>query len=438
MIILCNGTSCSEPAKYFCQCKVQHTLLCSAHTAEHIDENESAAHTLNSIYRTASSEKKAFVLEQCALVQEGFKDLELSITTSFQDVISSINEQKTELIKYFREQRESLELIIDKISNENKEIILPGYEVIETYQPNCISYLKFVANQIFIEARIFRNTIKSYSNKMQNCKNIFGEYLDYDKNINLDEHLYGFKDGTKTFVEYNTLTLTINKKELNTEINQGCLASLCQIPKKKLFYLGGNTAHCCYAYIIDLKTFSLKKIAKTRDRSRTFATYYNDFIYMFGGYYSNKYLSNCEKYNLKTKEWKNISDFPATERYLICALPYKDYLMLSNGAKNNLYQYVIATDTYYSLTSTVENSLGNLLFKNLNKVYYISARSLFTSTEESFTKWIKSQKNLSVELVYNTSKPVTRGKFVYIMSTSNNKIYKFDLEEEDLLEVTSY
>lgn len=438
MIISCISSSCSLPVKYYCKCNAKETFMCPAHTAEHLDEDDKAEHLLKSLYKTVTPEKKAFVLEQCAIAEEEYKELELSITNSFQDVINTLIEQKTELVKFFREQREFVKVIVEKINNENKEIALTGFEVPETYKPNCISLLKVIANQISKDKKNFENIIKNYSKEIQACKKIFGEFLDFEGNANLDEHLYGFKNSTKTFIEFNTLTLSINKREIDVDMNQGYLASLCQIPDKKFFYLGGNTTHNCSAYIIDLKTFRAERITKTKDRLKATATYYNDFIYIFGGSYSNSYLNNCEKYSLSKKEWRNITDFPESDRNCVCALPCKDFFILSSNNRSKLYRYNISADSYNSLSSAVENSSGNILFKNSNKYYYISANSFFTSTEENINKWVKSPKNLSLELSINTSKPITRGKFVYIMLTYINKVYKFDLEIEDLLEVTSF
>ncbi|OMJ72528.1 hypothetical protein SteCoe_28997 [Stentor coeruleus] len=283
MIISCKQNQCSAPPKYYCKCNDLQTFLCSSHVTQHLDENEGPEHSIQSMYKTLPIEKKNYIIEQCSIISEGFKEIEITLSTSFQEAINILNEQKTALIKYFREKKESLQHIIDKVTNENKEIAVPGLEIHEPYQLNCLSFLKNLTDKIAYETGEFTQKIQSYSKEILENKEIFGEFLDFTGNANLDEHLYGFKKGTKTFIEFNTLTLSINRKDLNVEMNQGSLACLCQIPNKKLLYLGGYEPNVFPAYIIDLKTFHVENFKNTRDRAVTIPTYYNDFVYFFGG-----------------------------------------------------------------------------------------------------------------------------------------------------------
>lgn len=439
MITSCEKLECTEPPKYFCCCRDLQTFLYPAHIISHIDENEGSKNLLQTMYKNISPEKKAYMIEQCTLVSEGLKDIEISFSISFQTAINTLNERKNAMIKYFREKKESLQLIIDKITNENKKIVVPGYEVHDPYQLNCLNFLKGLTYKIAYETESFTQKLHCYSEEMLEKKDIFGEFLDFTGNANLDEHLYGFKKGTKTFIEFNTLTLSITRRDLEVDTNQGCLACLCQIPNEKLFYTGGYDP-CIYpAIIIDLKTFKIEKISQIRDRAVTFATYYNDFVYIFGGLYSyNTFINFYEKYNLVSKEWVNIAKFPEPDRDYICALPCKDYFILSSFRGNNLYKYNTLEDSYLNLTSSVQNIEANILFRNLKKYYYISSNNLFTSTENNLSLWVKNPKQLSTTLTANTSKPVTKGKFVYIMATYTSQIFKFDLVLEDLFLVTSF
>lgn len=349
-----------------------------------------------------------------------------------------LNEKKQPWLKYFREQKESLQHIINKATNENIEISVPAFLVQESYQNNYVSFLNFLVEKMSCKIEKFVQNIQGCSKKILESKEIFAFYLDFAGNANLDENLYGFKRGTKTFIEFNTLTLSINKREFDIDTNQGCLACLCQIPNNKLFYYGGHEPSVGSAFIIDLKTFERIPFEKPRDRSTTFATYWNDFIFIFCGYYSGSYINCSEKYNLISKEWKRITNFPENNRQYICALPCEDYFILSNQLEKNLYIYNLSKDKYEILTSSVNNTQMNILFRNLKNYYYISGNSLFKSNQENLQKWVQTPKTLSVALTYNTSKPVMREKFVYIMATYYGKIYRFDLEIEDLFEVTSF
>lgn len=414
MILSCWNPSCTESPSYYCKCKNQKSFLCSAHIADHLD-NDSSEHSLQIMFRVASQEKKEFIISQCKNIQESLNEIEAKILASFQAILSIINEQKILLINFFREQKESLQYIINKVNNEGKEIIVPGYEVIDNQSSYYISINKSLADQIAAESDEFIRKIQEYSNSIDNRKEFFSDILDYSGNANLDEHLYGFKNGTKTFIEFNTISLNIIKRDLKVESNHGSLACICQIPNKKLFYVGDYNLSTRCAYIIDLKTFEIELLTNVKYRAGTTATYYNNFVFLFGGIYGTTFVNNCEKYNLTSRKWFDIADFPILNKYYLSPLPCIDFFILSCFEGSDLYKYNILANNYETLTSEVSNSSMVVLFRNLKKYYYISGNSLFTSNESNLRRWVKSPKILSAPLTFNTSKPVTRGKYVYLL-----------------------
>lgn len=193
MILSCIQGQCSEHPKYYCKCNNFQTFLCTSHAFQHLDENGGPEHSIQSMYKTIPSEKKNFVIEQCSIVSECIKEIEISLSTSFQEAINILNEQKTALIKYFREKKDSLQYIIDKITNETKEIIVPGFEIHGPYQINCLGFLNQLTDHIAYDTRNFTKKIQDYSKEILEKKEIFGEFLDFTGNANLDENLYGFK-----------------------------------------------------------------------------------------------------------------------------------------------------------------------------------------------------------------------------------------------------
>lgn len=58
MIISCISSSCSLPVKYYCKLNAKQTFICSAHTADHLDEDDNAERLLKSLYKTVTHEKK--------------------------------------------------------------------------------------------------------------------------------------------------------------------------------------------------------------------------------------------------------------------------------------------------------------------------------------------------------------------------------------------
>ncbi|OMJ65048.1 hypothetical protein SteCoe_39598 [Stentor coeruleus] len=299
-----------------------------------------------------------------------------------------------------------------------------------------------------------QNIIKDISNFSESYKDyneFYGdEQLDYKGNANMDRNLYFFKAGTKLFVEFNVDTLSLTEFEANVNEIQGSCAAVCQLPGNKVFHAGGHNPHLATGYIIDLNNHTVEILQNVRGRSVTCATYFDNGVYIFGGYHINAALANCDKFSFATRTWSSLANFPAGAvhnisalpsgaSYGVSTLPCREYFILSCFSGGNLYKYDTKKDSYNILTSSVVNACFNILFRDSGKYYYLSNNLCFVSNEANLGVWVKNSKNLSETIAqYITSKPVTRNRNVYFMTSNVIVIYKFNLEIEELSRVLTY
>lgn len=227
----------------------------------------------------------------------------------------------------------------------------------------------------------------------------------------------------------------LSQFELNVGENQGTIPAVCQIPGCKVFYYGGYDPHLDSGYIINLQDHNIELLPKLRGISYTHATYFNGEVYIFTGYPAT---AKCDKFNLSKRTWSNLADFPGGSAYGVSVLPCKEFFILSSNSGTNLYTFNSILNSYNLLTAGVTNASYNLLFRDGNKYYYLSDTIYFVSNQDSLNIWIKAAKGLSGTIRCVTSKPITRKRNFYFVSSHYKIIFKFDLDTEVLSRVLTY
>lgn len=308
---------------------------------------------------------------------------------------------------YFKLQISELEKMIAKSTSYNKEINILSY----IKNPLCDSsfqhHILKIKNKIYglyYNINMVSNKIIGYLPKFKDYykKNI----LDFNGNANLDKHLYYFKAGTKTFVQFDLDELLEKTCNINANENQGSLAAACQVPSNKLFYYGGYCPHLNTTYLIDLKTFHVEVLNKSRKRSLTAATYFKGSVYIFGGQSGKECINACSKYDLIQEEWIDLAKCPFKVS-CISVLPYLEFFILTGQGVNALFNYNLLGDTYKKLPVSVIVEYS-LLLKDERVAYFITKDNLYMSDEKEATIWLLIKKKLSMNCIQHSSKPVKR------------------------------
>lgn len=440
MNLKCYAENCLNKLKFYCSCKKNYVFSCSEHINQHADEGEKSQHCIKAMYQKFNSNKKTFLIDTYQRISETLLNTQSSIIISINSLSQALAEFKIKTEKFFREQRVEIEKIIDSLKIKDRELIVPElieinsflYEEMQTYYE--LLSPKFES--------LCKNTIKDTSNFSEFYKNYNEFYddniFDYKGNANLDKNLYFFKTGTRLFVEFNVNTLSSTEFEANVNEAQGSLAVVCQLPGYKIFHVGGYQPHLSTGYIIDLNNHTVETLQNVRARSITSATYFENEVYIFTGHHINENLVYCDKFSLATKTWSSLANFPSGAVYSISALPCREYFILSTLSENKLYKYDTKKNSYGILTSSVVNHAYNTLFRDNENYYYLSNNLCFISNEENLGIWVKNSKYLSESLHYITTKPVSRNRNVYFLSSYSKVIFKFNLETEELFKVLTY
>ncbi|OMJ92625.1 hypothetical protein SteCoe_4635 [Stentor coeruleus] len=431
----CFAENCSNKLKFYCSCKENLIFSCLAHIGQHADEDDESKHVLKAIYKTTDHDRKQYLIGKCEKISEILIKTQSLINQNIISMIESLTALKDATEKYYQNQRNEIQNIIEDLSQNNREVVVPGYKASDY----CLEEIAYYNDNLSLKTNNLDKKLKADLTRFQELYKVSKffsiNWLDYKSNANLDQNLYFFRKGTKTFVEFDITTNSLSQFEANIQENQGGLPAVCQIPEGKIFYYGGIDPNLNFGYIIDLRTHIFEPIPQLRALSYTHATYYNEEVYIFTGHPGTV---KCDKFNLAERTWLSLSNFPEGSVYSVSVLPCIDYFILSCSSGKKLYTYNFISNNYQLLTSSVENSTCNLLFRDGDKYYYLSKESYFTSHEGNLKIWTKSAKNLSQSILSITSKPVTRNRNVYFVSGKHHTVFKFDLDTESLSKVLTY
>ncbi|OMJ66875.1 hypothetical protein SteCoe_36139 [Stentor coeruleus] len=436
----CFAENCSNPLKYYCSCQKDYVFSCPEHINQHTDEGDVSLHCIKVMYKCIDSEKKNILINAYQKVSEALLKSQNSIIISINSLVQTLADFKKNTELFFRDQRVGVGKIIDSIKLEDKELIIPElserkkilHEELQAYydllDKKIESFCKSTKQELSLLSELNKDYNEFYDDKI----------FDFKGNANLDKNLYFFKTGTKLFAEFNVINQYITQFEVNVDEAQGCLGAVCQLPGYKIFHAGGYNPDLASGYIIDLNNHSVEILRGVRGRSFACATYYDNEVYLFAGWHINANLAYCDKFSLATRTWSSLANFPAGAVYSVSALPCREFFILSTLSGNNLYKYDTKKNSYDILTQGVVNHVCNILFRDNDKCFYLANNLCFKSNGENLGIWAKNAKILTEPLGHITSKPVSRNRNVYFVSSQSRIIYKFDLETEDSSKVLTY
>ncbi|OMJ66549.1 hypothetical protein SteCoe_36569 [Stentor coeruleus] len=429
MDLKCNFKGCPDPPSYW-QCLENLNFFCQNHIVQYINDNPRTTHLIQALYAKISPEVKVLNLEKISISIDSLNFCDNSIKTDLESIINYLTLLKEEYINYFKTQRQFFQELTKNIENKNTEITIPGYESQKFSFDSYNSYISKTYQNVKSFCQIINHNLSKLCENIHNPNEFYYiDELNYLENANLDENLYAFQVRTKTLIQLNIQTYNWNAFQVNVNEKQGYNASICQIPGKKLFYSGGCSPNLETAYLIDLQSFSVEQLPKSRIRSYTVATYYDSFVYIFGGYNGNEQLSNSDKFDLENKVWVEIALLPKAS-HDVHVLPFREYFLMTFCANNSMLKYYI-NENIYEATGQ-DPGRYTALIRDIKKIYLISSSVLYLSYEENLNKW-EIVKSLNQSFGRHTSKPITRNRDVFMLSSCSNEVWKFNLDNLDLI-----
>lgn len=436
----CFAENCSNPLKYYCACKKNYVYSCSDHINLHTDEGDESEHCIRVMYKKINSDKKASLIDGYQRASDTLLKSQSSIIILINSLIQVLTDFRIKEEQFFREQRVGVEKMIDSLKIKDKELIVPEFiEKNDFLHEELQAYYDYLAEKIESFCKNAKQELSLFLESNKDYNEFYNEKLfDFKGNANMDRNLFYFKTGTKLFVEFNLAKQSPIEFEVGVNEVQGCLGAVCQLPGNKVFHAGGYQPDVSSGYIIDLNNHAVEILQGARGRSFASATYFDNEVYIFAGWHINANLANCDKFNLATRTWSSLANFPAGAVYNVNVLPCREFFILSTLSGNNLYKYYIKKNSYDILTGGVINHAYNIIFRDNDKYYFLAHNLCFISNEFNLGVWTKYSKTLTEPLGCITSKPVTRNRNIYFLSSQARTIYKFDLETEDTSKVLTY
>ncbi|OMJ77418.1 hypothetical protein SteCoe_22976 [Stentor coeruleus] len=327
-----------------------------------------AADTLNKIFSNIDPNQ---IIQELALTEN-------SIHNKFSELFKVFITLQTKHIEYFKQQKTMIE---KTFQNSTKFNSISGNKKF-----NHTKYTQYIET-LYKDIDIIFKQVIQFIEKSQPEFHNYDEYFytptkDYKGNSNLEEYLYYFQKGSKNLFRFNPehmilqylSTVTVNE-------NQGVLAPCCTVSENRLFYAGGyGEENLNNAYLITLDTYDVINLPQCGNLGKATATYFNNYVFIFGGYETHNARSEVLRYNLVDLTKQELSCLPSSA-VNISALPCEKGFIIS-PIKNLLYNYSWSNDVFISLAA-IPSYNCNILFRDNGICYYICDNNVYTCNDNN-------------------------------------------------------
>ncbi|OMJ77228.1 hypothetical protein SteCoe_23223 [Stentor coeruleus] len=268
-------------------------------------------------------------------------------------------------------------------------------------------------------------------------KSMIQEFYDYDKNL-------CFIDSSGTLIEFFPLSLTYKLHNIEGFMNNDIGGSMCFIPGNKFFIYGGCfNDYSDKAYEIDLITYKYKKLANGIKRTAAQGTYFNDRVYIFGGYFFNKvefFYNSSDYYDIKLNQWVSLSDMPVGIAYTTSVLLDNNTFLIAGSSrqpKSFIGTYSISSNSYSLMSDKIDSYNISVLIQDEEKVYMIG-KKIYSAKKSKLGKW---KKNGKANIVNSVSSSVIIKKRIAYFADTANQVFGFNLDSlqlKQILKVKTY
>ena len=364
----CFQKSCKEIPHAYCKCQGKTEAMCAKHIRIHFENNTIMTHYLIPALKNVSSELKVPVIEFFKLIIKKNKELKKRLIFETEKLLKLSNE----VSKYFENFNKFISFNISQVV-KNSRILVPVTD--KMYLSNSESAM---INFEELES-IKINTIKEFKlmnvlSRLDSCQIKISEVIkDFcEHRLNLDEdEMYFFKQNTKDLYRFNPKEETLQSFTINSVNNQGHLASICKIDKFKLFVYGGIINYpIASAFIIDTLNFSVELLPQGIELYTSSAQLYSKRIYIFGGYFKNKIISESRYFDLSNRAWVSIAPSPSICRDTSTLL--LDQEILISGFQNNMFVFNILSNQYINLNAGLSIQYYNILILYSNQIMLLA------------------------------------------------------------------
>jgi hypothetical protein len=415
MSLICSYGSCSDIPEFYCKCK-KLDFFCKFHADLHSSEDEST-HDLESAFLfIPTSEKGKSITLLKDLIQES-DDFLSEITVLTQKIMKMSEDSIKKLSGY----KKLLKWNLKELIQNNRVFSAPETEKLATEE-------KVYETLMQLKTQFFRNeNLRAFGTKLKRNLKYFQEiYNYYSKDSHerfVNRNLCFFVRNSNKIVHFDAFKQSFKSFEVESIQTQGCLASICFVNSKSVFCYGGHSINDkSEAFFINVENRCVKILPKGVPRSCASAQYWNNRVYVFGGY-STSIMKRSHYFDLINESWVPIAGLPSFQQDT-STVSVSGKIVIS-GYTDFLYAYDIKENNYLKCCDHVKISYSNILIPYLNNIILLMNRLIYIAGKSDLFNWTVHSCLCSFE--QTTSKPAVRGKYAYFY-TMTNDIYRFDCE----------
>ena len=406
MHINCCAKNCHNPVQYVCFCTNKANYLCSNHISNHY----LGIHCIKNPYKLLNASNRGKFIYNFKKLKES----EVASKTSILAAISQLNKDFALIIQELNTRIQVIESLIQDLMTQDS-IILDLPEV-------------YLENQLLTD-----EDIKYFMNSFQKTfefEAILGRFNSSLDNINQtlksNEILYFVKEYSREFVKFDLNLFEINKVLLDIDSSDLVQASFLKIDECTLFVSGGMESWNRYSefdYLVNLITYKVKKIRTCYLRSNALPEKAFEKVFIFGGLFCDRYLTDSACLDLISSVWDPISLLPK-ELINTCPLALGDNILLSGFPHNFLQIYKIFDDFYIDLGGEFIIDLSNILIEYENSIFLVS-EEIYKCEKKDLHVWKKIRRR-PIKANNFVTKPIVKGNIAYFVD-SDGFVYSFDL-----------
>lgn len=436
----CFVSGCTMPPSLSCSCTSKEISLCHLHIPNHIQKHPNLHHIFKAKAKTISPDMKEKITQFLQSKKKFLKSELESFSNLTHEILSSVRI----IAKNYYTSNIKLSNICSQILKEINENDMNTYLCENSPEEDPCLNLEDIENELQRRNKQYYdnsvNLFNEIGNELQRACRGFGSYLnnlscaETDKHKNYTSCLYVIQQNTKTLIKFDTESLIKTSENINIESDQAPFSVICCLPGSKLFALGNFMNGAISPpppYLIDLYSKSVKKLEKARPRAYACSIYYNNKVYIFGGWTINNIpLNICDAYDLRSGQWSQLASAPKAAFHT--SLLRLDENFLVAGITNFMYTYNWSSNSYSEVTNSLTIKDFSMLVKDNKKIHFIVRGTVYLSNQDDIYTW--QQGTLTGFFSYTECLPIIKGRFAYF-ADGPCEIYQYNLDSYEISKI---
>ncbi|CAG9310663.1 unnamed protein product [Blepharisma stoltei] len=374
-----------------------------------------------------------------SLYNDTLSNLTRKLSNSFKIQFYEDNSSKIEELETIKEKlKTEFEDIVDHYQNDKKlEFLLYNNEAIKkSYSAYIDEYQCFSKRLHAAIENLILNDFSPYVYEDSQTLYLINKNLELKNKAELSLYnITNFQHSKINIEDYNALTAA---------------SCIVQLPNKELFCYGKENPITGITLIIDLNSYTIKKILPSGENiSQAGILYFQKCVYIFGGLETSAagnftFSKIVQRFDLTKNRWETLLSIP--EQSMNCSVvPFKQRILLAGlSNEENIFEYDVNLDSFTKIKLESGEDSYKLLIVGNSRVYLFEGwENVWESEIDNEYFWNKIGK-IDYSLIHAQSYRIRCRENVYLGLIEMNEkniwcysYYKFELKEKRLERIIS-